>query len=67
MPAFSGLSDIHEHLGGLQLALVAIGKKQPGCNLPHNCLMMLCIDVATFCCILNTVGPCLGSFGSVSL
>ena len=35
-------------LGGLQLALVAIGEKQPGCNLTQNCLMTLCIDLATF-------------------
>ena len=47
--AFSGLSDVHEHSGGLQLALVAIGKKQPGCNSSHNYLMILCIDLATFC------------------
>ena len=57
--AFSGLSDVQEHL---QLALVAIGEKQPGCNSSHNCLM-ICIDLATFCDILNTVGPRLWSFG----
>ena len=61
--AFSGLSDVHERLGGLQLALVVIGEKQPGCNSSHNCLMILCIDLATFCDILSTVGPRLGSFG----
>ena len=42
--AFSGLSDIHKCSGGLQLVLVAIGEKQPGCNSPRNCLIMLCID-----------------------
>ena len=61
--AFTGLSDVHECSGGLQLALVAIDEKQPGRNSSHNCLMLLCIDVATFCDILSTVGPRLGSFG----
>ena len=45
--AFSGLSDVHECLGGPQLTLVAIGEKQLGCNSSHNCLM-LGIDLGTF-------------------
>ena len=59
---FFSWSDVHECSGGLQLALMAVGEKQPGCNLPHNCLMILCIDLSTFCGILSAVG----SSGSVS-
>ena len=61
-PVCSGLSDVHECSGGLQ---VVIGEKQPGYNSSHNCLM-ICIDLATFCDTLSAVGPCLGSFGGAN-
>ena len=64
--AFSSLSDVHKWSCVFQLALVAIGEKQPGCNSLHNCLMMLCIDLATLCGILSTVEHHMGSFASVS-
>lgn len=45
---FLDLLDIHEHSGGLQLALLSIGEKQASCKSLQNYLVMLSIDLATF-------------------
>ena len=60
--AFWGVSDVHEFPQCLQLALVAVNEKPPGCNLPHNYLVMLSSDLATF--VLSTAQLC--PFGSVN-
>ena len=57
--AFWAASDVHECSQCLQLALVAANEKPPGCNLPHDCVVMLSIDLATFCAIYSTNMPIL--------
>ena len=52
-------------LGWLQMALVAVHKQTLGCKPPHDCLLMLSIDLATFCG-RSTNGPLLGPFQNVS-
>ena len=46
--AVATFSDLHRCLDCLQLALLAVNKKSPGCKLPHDWLVMLSIDLATF-------------------
>ena len=55
--AFWGVSDVYKCPQCLQLALVAVNEKPPGCNSPHDCLVMLSIDLATFCAIYSTIMP----------
>ena len=55
--AFWGVSDVYECLQYLQLALVAANEKPPGCNSPHDCLVMLSINLATFCANYSTNMP----------
>ena len=43
---FSGLSDIHECLGHLQMAAYPLGKWTAGCNSPHDWLMSLAMHLA---------------------
>ena len=51
------MSDIHECSECLQLALVIANEKPPGCKLPHDWLMLLSIDLVTFCGIYSTNEP----------
>ena len=46
---FLSLSDAHECLGGLQMALVCLEKQSSGWKSLHNWFMRLAIDLATFC------------------
>ena len=57
--ASSGMSDVHECSECLQLALMAANEKPPGCKSPHDWLVMLSIDLATFCGIYSTNRPIL--------
>ena len=47
--SLSSLSDIHECLGGLQMAPSSLDKQTVGCNSPHNWLMILAMDLAALC------------------
>ena len=46
---FSGLSDVHECSGGLQMATYPLDKQRVGCNSPHNWLVCLAMDLAALC------------------
>ena len=46
---FSSLSDIHECSGGLQMAPFSINKHIANCDLPHDWLMSLAMDLAALC------------------
>ena len=46
---FSGLSDVHECLVGLQMATYPLDKQTAGCNSPHNMLVCLAMDLAALC------------------
>ena len=46
---FSGLSDVHECLGGLQMATYPLDKLTAGCNSSHNWLVCLAMDLAALC------------------
>ena len=43
------LSDIHKHLGGLQMAPAPLDKQTACCNSSHNWLMSLAMDLAALC------------------
>ena len=43
---FWGLSDMHECLGRLQMALHPFDKQTASCNSPHDKLMSLAMDLA---------------------
>ena len=40
-----GLSDVHEYLGRLQMALYTLDKQTAGCNSLHDWLMNLAMDL----------------------
>ena len=46
---FWGLSDVHKCLGRLQMAPYPLGKQTASCNLPHDWLMSLAMDLAALC------------------
>ena len=46
---FSGLSDVHECTGRLQMASYPLDKQTATCNSPHNLLMSLAMDVTALC------------------
>ena len=46
---FSGLSDVHECSGGLQMATYPLDKQTADCNSPHDWLVCLAMDLAAFC------------------
>ena len=47
--SFSCLSDIHECLGGLQMASCSLDKQIADCDLPHDWIMSLVMDLAALC------------------
>ena len=49
---FWGLSDVHKHLGHLQMAPYPLDKQKDGWNLSHDWLMSLAMDLPVLC---NTV------------
>ena len=46
---FSGLSDVHECSGGLQMATCPLDKQTAGCNSPHDRPVCLAMDLAASC------------------
>ena len=46
---FSGLSDVHECTGRLQMAAYPLSKQTAGCNSPHDWLMSLAMDLTALC------------------
>ena len=46
---FSGLLDVHECSGGLQMAAYPFDKQTAGCNSPHGWLVCLAMDLAALC------------------
>ena len=46
---FSGLSDVHECSGDLQMATYLLDKQTAGCNPPHDWLACLAMDLAALC------------------
>ena len=47
--AFCGIPDIHARVFVcLHLALLPVNEKPPSCKPPHNCPVVLSIDLATF-------------------
>ena len=55
-----------QYLDGLELALAALNKQVLGCRLPNDQLLLLSIDLATFCDIWSTRGLLLSLFGSLT-
>ena len=49
MACFSGLSDVYECSGGLQMATYSLDKQTAGCNSPHDWLVCLAMDLAALC------------------
>ena len=49
LACFLGLSDICECSGYLQMAAYPLGKQTASCNLPHDWLMSLAMDLAALC------------------
>ena len=47
--SFSSLSDIHKCSGGLQMVSSSLDKQRADCDLPHNWLMSLAMDLAALC------------------
>ena len=54
MAVFSHMS--HEQFNDLQFALLAIDEKQATCKSPHDWLVMLFTDLATFCSLGALLG-----------
>ena len=54
---FTGLSGVHEYLGGHQNALAGLNRKPTGWEWPHDSTVMLTMDLARIC---STIGPHLG-------
>ena len=46
---FSGLLDIHECSGGLQMATSPLDKQTASCNSPNDWLMSLAMELAALC------------------
>ena len=50
VPCFLGLSEVHECCSGhLKMAAYLLGKQTASCNLPHEWLMGLAMDLAALC------------------
>ena len=47
--SFWGLSDVHECLDDLHMAPSSFDKQTASCNLPHDWLMCLAMDLAALC------------------
>ena len=46
---FSGLSDVHECSGRLQMATYHLDKQTAGCNSPQDWLVSLAMDLVALC------------------
>ena len=51
-----GMSNVHQCLDGLKMAMAALNKQALGCRLPIDWLLLLSIDLTTFCDIWSTRG-----------
>ena len=55
--SFSSLSDVHEYSVGLQMAPSSLGKQMADCDLLHNWLMSMAMDLAALCDMCREMAP----------
>ena len=54
---FTGLSDVLGCSGSHQKALAGLNRKLTSREWPHGAIVILAVDLATFCGIYSTIGP----------
>ena len=62
---FTGVSDVLGGAGVHKEALAGHNRMSTDQDLPHDWIMILAIDLATFCGTFSTIGPQLGPLTSV--
>ena len=64
---FTGVSDVYGCSGVHQEALAGRYTMSTGQELPHDWIMILAIDLTTFCHTISTIGPHLGPLTLVEI